>query len=146
MYLPKIIKGNCYTDNRGTLYYNNLFNAIAIKRMYIIQNSSIKVFRGWQGHQIEQRWFSAIEGSFSIKLIEIDDWDSPAKSLIYQEIILEAKTLDVLHIPKGYVTSIQSIENESKLLVMADYFINEIEDEYRYDLNYFDNKILNEYN
>jgi dTDP-4-dehydrorhamnose 3,5-epimerase-like enzyme len=146
MYLPKIIKGNCYTDNRGTLYYNNFFNANAIKRMYIIQNSSIKVFRGWQGHQIEQRWFSAIEGSFSIKLIEIDDWDSPTKSLVYQEIILEAKTLDVLHIPKGYVTSIQSIENESKLLVMADYFINEIEDEYRYDLNYFDNKILNEYN
>ena len=109
--------------------------------MYIIQNSSIKVFRGWQGHQIEQRWFSAIEGSFSIKLIEIDDWDSPTKSLFYQEIILEAKTLDVLHIPKGYVTRIQSIENESKLLVMADYFINEIEDEYRYDLNYFDNKI-----
>ena len=136
---PKIIKGNSYTDHRGILNYNNLFNASAIKRMYIIENSSIKILRGWQGHKIEQRWFSAVQGSFRIKLIEIDDWNSPSKSLVYQEIKLEAKTLDVLHIPQGYVTSIQSIENNSKLLVMADYSIGEIEDEHRYDLNYFCN-------
>ena len=136
---PKIIKGNSYTDHRGILNYNNLFNASAIKRMYIIENSSIKILRGWQGHKIEQRWFSAVQGSFRIKLIEINDWNTPLKSLVYQEIQLEAKTLDVLHIPQGYVTSIQSIENNSKLLVMADYAIGEIEDEYRYDLNYFCN-------
>ena len=136
---PKIIKGNSYTDHRGILNYNNLFNASAIKRMYIIENSSIKILRGWQGHKIEQRWFSAVQGSFRIKLIEIDDWNSPSKSLVYQEIKLEAKTLDVLHIPQGYVTSIQSIENNSKLLVMADYSNNEVKDEYRYDLNYFYN-------
>jgi dTDP-4-dehydrorhamnose 3,5-epimerase-like enzyme len=136
---PKIIKGNSYTDHRGILYYNNLFNASAIKRMYIIENSSTKTFRGWQGHKVEQRWFSAVQGSFRIKLIEIDDWNSPSKSLVFQEVKLEAKKLDVLHIPQGYVTCIQSIENNSKLLVMADYSIDEIEDEYRYDLNYFHN-------
>ena len=136
---PKIIKGNSYTDHRGILNYNNLFNASAIKRIYIIKNSSTKIFRGWQGHKVEQRWFSAVQGSFRIKLIEIDDWNSPSKSLVYQEIKLEAKKLDVLHIPQGYVTSIQSIENNSKLLVMADYSSGEIEDEYRYDLNYFYN-------
>tara|TARA_B110000093_G_C12904299_1_gene381813 strand:- start:885 stop:1304 length:420 start_codon:yes stop_codon:yes gene_type:complete len=139
MFSPKIIKGNSYTDHRGILRYNNLFNASAIKRMYIIENSSIKTFRGWQGHKVEQRWFSAVQGSFRIKLIEIDNWNSPSKSLIYQEIKLEAKKLDVLHIPQGYVTCIQAIENNSKLLVMADYSIDEIEDEYRYDLNYFHN-------
>lgn len=136
---PKIIKGNLYTDHRGILYYNNLFNASDIKRIYIIENSSTKTFRGWQGHKVEQRWFSAMQGSFRIKLIEIDNWNSPSKSLVYQEVKLEAKKLDVLHIPQGYVTCIQSIENNSKLLVMADYSIDEIEDEYRYDLNYFYN-------
>ena len=136
---PKIIKGKSYTDQRGILNYNNLFNASAIKRIYIIENSSTKIFRGWQGHKIEQRWFSAVQGSFKIKLIEIDDWNIPSKSLVYQEIKLEAKTLDVLHIPQGYVTTIQSIENNSKLLVMAAYAIGEIEDEHRYDLNYFCN-------
>tara|TARA_B110000879_G_scaffold70701_1_gene98728 strand:- start:522 stop:941 length:420 start_codon:yes stop_codon:yes gene_type:complete len=134
-----LIKGSSFTDLRGTLYYNNTFDSSAVKRIYIIENSSTKIFRGWQGHKIEQRWFSAVQGSFRIKLIEIDDWNSPSKSLVYQEIKLEAKTLDVLHIPQGYVTSIQSIENNSKLLVMADYSISEIEDEYRYDLNYFHN-------
>ena len=134
---PKIIKGNSYTDQRGTLSYNNIFNASAIKRIYIIENSSTKIFRGWQGHKIEQRWFCSVQGSFRIKLIEIDDWNSPSKSLVYKEIKLEAKKLDVLHIPQGYVSCIQAIENNSKLLVMADYSIDEIKDEYRYDLNYF---------
>ena len=134
-----LIKGSSFTDLRGTLYYNNTFDSSAVKRIYIIENSSTKIFRGWQGHKIEQRWFSAVQGSFRIKLIKIDDWNTPSKSLVYQEIKLEAKTLDILHIPQGYVTSIQSIKNNSKLLVMADYAIGEIEDEQRYDLNYFCN-------
>ena len=136
---PKIIKGNSYTDQRGILNYNNLFNASGIKRIYIIENSSTKIFRGWQGHKIEQRWFCSVQGSFRIKLIEIDDWNSPSKSLVHEEIKLEAKKLDVLHIPQGYVSCIQAIENNSKSLVMADYSIEEIKVEYRYDLNYFYN-------
>ncbi len=139
MQLPKIIKGDSFTDIRGTVNFNNSFDASQIKRMYIIQNSSVNFIRGWQGHKVEQRWFSALQGSFRIKLIKIDDWNTPSKSLVYQEINLEAKTLDILHIPQGYVTSIQSIKNNSKLLVMADYAIGEIEDEQRYDLNYFSN-------
>ena len=137
MCLPKIIKGNSFTDQRGILNYNNFFDASAIKRIYTIENSSNKVFRGWQGHQIEQRWFSAVQGSFRIRVIEIDNWNSPSKDLVFKEIKLEEKKLDVLHIPQGYVTSINSIENNSKLLVMANYLIGEIEDEYSYDLNYF---------
>ena len=139
MQLPRIIKGDFFIDNRGTINFNNSFDASQIKRIYIIQNSSVNFIRGWQGHKVEQRWFSALQGSFRIKLIKIDDWNTPSKSLVYQEIKLEAKTLDILHIPQGYVTSIQSIKNNSKLLVMADYAIGEIEDEQRYDLNYFSN-------
>jgi len=45
---PKIIKGKSYTDQRGILNYNNLFNASAIKRIYILENSSTKIFRGWK--------------------------------------------------------------------------------------------------
>ena len=81
MYLPKIIKGNSYTDSRGTLIYNNLFDASEIKRMYIIQNSSTEVFRGWQGHKIEQRWFSSVQGEFEIDLIEVDNWETPSRGL-----------------------------------------------------------------
>ena len=143
MYSPRVIKGKSHTDSRGILNYNNVFDASSIKRIYVIENISNKILRGWKGHKIEQRWFIAIQGSFRIKFMEIDNWISPSKNLIYKEINLTSKTLDVLHIPPGYATCIQSIEKNSKLLVMADYAIDEVEDEYRFDLNYFSNKIKN---
>lgn len=138
--VPTLLKGNIHLDKRGSLIYNNSFNASVIKRIYFIENINSKVIRGWQGHKIEQRWFNAIRGSFRIKLIKIDDWESPSVNLIADEFLLESKTLDVLHVPKGYISSIQGIEEDAKLLVMADYMAGEIADEYRFDLNYFDNK------
>lgn len=134
---PKLLKGNCHEDSRGTLFYNNDFEASAIKRIYVIENQSLEVVRAWQGHQIEQRWFSAIKGSFKIQLIAIDNWDRPSKKLERLEFVLDSKKLDVLHIPAGYVSSIQSREEDSKLLVMADYLLGELEDEYRYASDYF---------
>ena len=71
---PEIIGGNHHSDTRGTLTFNNDFNAIAIKRIYTVENASTDFIRAWQGHQIEQRWFSAMVGSFIIKLIKIDSW------------------------------------------------------------------------
>ena len=138
MLMPGIIKGGIYSDERGELYYNNDFNAMSVKRIYFIENSGIKTQRGWQGHRIEQRWFSAIKGSFKILLIKIDNWEQPNKYAVSQEFILGSNTLDVLNIPKGYVSSIQALEESSKLLVMADYLLGEIIDEYKYPQNYFE--------
>jgi len=137
--IPKIITGNSHTDTRGTLFYNNDFDASAIKRMYVIDNATTEIVRAWQGHKIEQRWFSAINGSFKIGLIKIDNWENPAKNLEKLIYIINSDTLEVLHVPKGYVSSIQAMEVGSKLLVMADYLLGEINDEYRYDANYFKN-------
>ena len=139
MQLPKIIKGNSFTDIRGTINFNNSFDASQIKRMYIIQNSSVNFIRGWQGHKVEQRWFSAVQGEFEIHLIKVDNWEIPSKYLQSINYNLSSDKMNVLHIPQGYVSCIQAIENNSKLLVMADYSIDEIKDEYRYDLNYFYN-------
>jgi dTDP-4-dehydrorhamnose 3,5-epimerase-like enzyme len=135
--LPKVIKGNSYSDERGTLQFNNDFNALGIKRMYTIQNRDTEFVRGWQGHKIEQRWFSVIQGSFQIKLIAIDDWDCPLPSLQQHQFILNSQSMDVLLVPAGYVSSIQALEPSSKLLLMSDYALGEIEDEYRFDINYF---------
>lgn len=140
MQLPKIYKGNFFTDERGTIDFNNFFDASEIKRIYIIKNSSVDYKRGWQGHKIEQRWFCALHGSFSIRLIKIDDWQSPSKNLECLEFSLTNKILDVLHVPKGYISCIKAIEKDSKLLVMADYSLGEIVDEYRFKLNYFNNE------
>ena len=136
--IPKIISGSSHTDARGTLCYNNDFDASAIKRIYVIENINTDFIRAWQGHQIEQRWFSAIKGSFKIELIAIDDWDRPDKKSERFEFVLNSKKLDVLHIPAGYVSSIQSLVEGSKLLVMADYLLGALEDEYRYESGYFE--------
>mgnify|MGYP003599543433 FL=1 len=134
---PQIIKGNHHKDDRGTLTFNNDFNALGIKRVYTIENESLDFLRAWQGHQIEQRWFSAVAGSFKIKLIEIDDWKNPTKDLPILEFILNSENLDILHVPRGFATSIQYLEDHSKLLLFADYQLGEIQDEYRFASNYF---------
>lgn len=134
---PTIIKGGKFQDERGIVSFNNNFNAFGVKRIYTIENKSIDFIRGWQGHQIEQRWFSAIAGSFKIRLMKIDNWENPSKNLPFFEFILKSSALDILHIPGGYISSIQALEVDSKLLLFADYQLGEIQDEYRLDLNYF---------
>lgn len=137
--IPEIITGSIHSDQRGTLSYNNDFDASLIKRVYIIENTNTDFIRAWQGHKIEQRWFSAINGSFKIQLIKIDNWEKPSKDIKPFTYIISAGKLDVLHIPEGYVSSIQSLEPGSKLLVMANYLLGETKDEYRYETDYFEN-------
>ncbi len=133
----QLILGNRYSDARGQLFYNNDFDASQVKRIYIIENNSTDFVRGWQGHQIEQRWFSAIDGKFKIELIQIDNWKQPSKDLKVYSFVINSDKLDVIHVPQGYVSSIQSLEEDSKLLVMTDYLLGEINDEFRYEIDYF---------
>ncbi len=134
---PQLIRGDGHSDSRGTVLYNNTFDLSFVKRIYTIQNTSTASIRAWQGHKIEQRWFSVVKGSFKIQLIEIDNWNDPSQDLKPETFIVTAETLDVLHIPPGYVSSIQSLEPSSKLLAMADYLLGENDDEYRFESNYF---------
>ena len=39
--IPKIISGKSQTDTRGTLFFNNDFDASALKRIYVIENGRI---------------------------------------------------------------------------------------------------------
>lgn len=138
MVISKLITGGKHTDQRGTVYYNNDFDVSQVKRMYIIENADSTVVRAWQGHRIEQRWFSAIRGTISIKLIKIDNWEAPSKNLPVETFTLNSDQFIILHIPKGYISSIQALEKNSRLLVMADTFIGETNDEYRLPADYFE--------
>ena len=135
--IPTIIKGDFYKDNRGILRFNNNFDTSIIKRIYIIENKNSNLIRAWQGHQIEKRWYTVVDGIFKIQLIKIDNWNCPSKKNYIQNFIIDSNSLDVLYIPGGYVSSIQSITDRGKLLVMADYNLNEIKDDYRFSLDYF---------
>ena len=136
--VPKLIQGKSHEDERWTLFYNNDFDASVIKRIYVIENQNTDLVRAWRGHEIEQRWFSAMMGSFKIELIAIDNWDRPARNLERLEFVLDSQKLDILHIPAGYVSSIHSLSEGSKLLVMADYLMGALKDDYRYEVNYFE--------
>jgi dTDP-4-dehydrorhamnose 3,5-epimerase-like enzyme len=133
----KLIRGGSHSDNRGEIGFNNDFDASDIKRIYTIENKSTSFIRAWQGHAIERRWFSAIKGSFEIKLIKIENWENPDKNTEVSSIILNDKNLDTLCVPNGYISSIQALKEESKLLAMSDYLLGEIKDEYKFDVNYF---------
>ncbi|WP_312286128.1 WxcM-like domain-containing protein [Chryseobacterium gleum] len=139
MNVPEVLIGGKYSDERGSLFFNNSFDASEIKRIYYIENTDPQFIRGWTGHKVEQRWFSALSGSFTIRLIKIDDWSMPSKGLEILEYQLDADKLDVLHVPAGYASAIQSGEKESKLLVMANYSLGEIVDDYRFPIDYFEN-------
>lgn len=136
---PRFIQGKKFEDERGKLSFNNDFDASLVKRIFTIENIDTAFVRAWQGHATEQRWYTALNGKFEIKLVKIDDWNAPSKTLEKRTFILESESLDVLHIPAGYVSSIRSLQQDSKLLVMADYFLGENQDEFRYPLDYFEN-------
>lgn len=132
-----MIKGNKHIDERGIITYNNDFDASQIKRIYTIENHSIDFVRGWQGHQVEQRWFAAMKGTFEIAVIQVDNFDNPSLHLPIETFNLTDEMLTYLHVPAGCITAIQAKEEESKLLVLADYALGEVQDEYRYPLAYF---------
>jgi hypothetical protein len=134
---PDLISGVCYIDNRGSVIYNNYFDFSICKRCYIIENSTENSTRAWQGHKVEQRWFIAIVGILKITLIKIDNWDFPTKSLSKLEFLLNSDTMNILHVPSGFISSIESLETGSKLFVMSDYGFKEIEDDYRFPFDYF---------
>ncbi len=134
---PILISGGNHKDERGILNFNNDFDMSLVKRMYLIENVDTLFKRRWQGHKIEQRWFSAVVGKFKIDLIKIDDWENPSKKLEKITFEISSKNADVLHIPVGYVSSIQAIIKSSKLLVMADYKLGAVSDDYKYSTDYF---------
>ena len=134
---PTLISGGNHKDERGILNFNNDFDMSLVKRMYLIENVDTLFKRRWQGHKIEQRWFSATIGKFKIEIIKIHDWENPSKKLEKITFEISSENADVLHIPAGYVSSIQAMVKSSKLLVMADYKLGTISDDYKYPTDYF---------
>lgn len=131
---PAILSGKSFTDARGTLTFNNDFDTSAVKRIYTLQNESLDFRRGWQGHKIEQRWLAAISGKFSIKVRQIAAFETKDLELPDYDFLLTDDALDYLHIPAGYVTCIKAEEENSKLLLLSDYGLSEVQDEWRFDL------------
>lgn len=136
------IQGGIAKDQRGQIRFANDFDMSLVKRFYIIKNSDTDLVRGWRAHRIEQRWFYVLSGSFSIDIVEVDNWESTSIDLPVRREILKAEKHTVFHLSAGYATAFQALEADSELLVFSDYPIeNAVNDDYTYSLDYFVNKI-----
>lgn len=134
--LPKIISGGMHKDERGQLEFFNEFDMLPIKRVYFTTHFDTEVIRAWQGHTIESRWFRCVQGSFMVKLVEIDDWKNPSNNLKVYKYELSADKQEILYIPNGFANGFKALVVNAKLMIMSNYRFNEIEnDQIRFDQN-----------
>ncbi len=129
----EFLQGGSYEDQRGTVSFNNMLDLSSVKRMYVIENADTEVCRAWQGHKTESRWFVATGGVFEIRIVAIDDFNNPSDHLEIRSFILNSRSMDSLHIGKGYASSIQALEPKSKLAVFSDHYLDEVKDDYKFD-------------
>jgi dTDP-4-dehydrorhamnose 3,5-epimerase-like enzyme len=135
---PEIIKGGQHSDARGTLSFVNGFDMTEVKRGYMIEHPDPTVIRAWRGHKIEQRWFQVCKGSFEIRLVMIENWNTPDRGSEQLVFVLKESESSVLHIPKGYASSLQALEPHSKIMVFADYSIEHAtNDDHLFPADYF---------
>lgn len=135
------IQGGIAEDHRGHIRFVNDFDMTQVKRFYIIKNKDTNLVRGWRAHRIEQRWFYVLSGSFSVDLIEIDDWENASPDVPMERQVLTAADKQVLHVPAGYGTAFQALKPDSELLVFADHGIEHAKnDDYTWPEDYFINR------
>lgn len=136
----KLISGGVHHDERGSLHFNNDVLINQAKRFYQITPKNIGIIRAWQGHKVEQKWFYAAQGSFEISTIEIDSFTQPSNDLTVKSYKVDSDKADVLVVPGGYATGIQSLSENAILLVFSDVSLKQSkEDDYRWEENYFIN-------
>ncbi|SKB88926.1 dTDP-4-dehydrorhamnose 3,5-epimerase [Sphingobacterium nematocida] len=136
-----VTKGGMASDHRGSIRFVNEFDMTQVKRFYIIENKDAELIRGWRAHRIEQRWFYVLSGSFILDLVKIEDWENVSAQLPIERRVLCVEDKQVVHVPAGYATAFQAIEEGAELLVFADYGIEHAaNDDYTWPAGYFINR------
>ncbi len=139
---PTIISGGDYQDERGLIQFVNDFDLTEIKRFYFTTHFETETIRAWQGHKIESRWFYCLSGGFKVNLIAIDNWENPSIDCPLFEYTLTAKNPQVLFIPPGYVNGFKAIKENSQLMILSNYKLNEIkDDQVRFNIDNWKNKV-----
>lgn len=131
-----LIKGNVFSDERGSVCFVNDFKFNDIDRFYIIENSETHPVRAWQGHKLDCKNFYCIAGSFQISYVKVDSWVNPSSSLQVNVVTLTATESTVLKIPAGYANAIKSLEKGSRLISFSTLPLEQVkEDDVRFDKN-----------
>jgi len=135
---PDIIKGGLHKDSRGQIGFVNDFSLKDVKRFYTIRNSSTDVFRAWQGHKSEKKWFFVCSGAFYIYAVFVDDWVNPSKTIEPIRFELSFETPAVLSIPGGYANGFRALKENAQLIIFSNSSVEESNrDTYRFDQDYW---------
>lgn len=142
---PTIIKGDFFSDQRGTMRFVNDFRFGDVKRFYFIKHPDVTVVRAWQGHQFEKKYFYPICGRFVVAWVKIDDFQNPSKNLIPEYHIISAENSEIISVPKGYANGIKALESNSEIMIFSDMNLEEsVNENIRYPADWWLNwdKIL----
>jgi dTDP-4-dehydrorhamnose 3,5-epimerase len=100
----------------------------AVKRMYLIEPTP-NLIRAWQGHQIENKWFSIVSGRFEVQVVRMTDLT------VKKSFILSEDQDEVIKIGPGFYNGFKALELKSILMVYSDKCLNEsLNDDYRLSL------------
>lgn len=136
----QLIKGNLFSDNRGSLSFLNEFSLKPIVRFYEITPKDTTIIRAWQAHKKESKWFYCTQGSFIVNLIKLDSFESPSNNLSTFTYKLNASNPQVLFIPGGYANGFKAQSENSKLMVFSDFDLEASKlDDYRFDAHKWTN-------
>jgi dTDP-4-dehydrorhamnose 3,5-epimerase-like enzyme len=135
--VPKLLNGQDFMDERGSVYHYGATALDSIKRLYFISPSQSAGFRGWHGHKFESKTFRCIRGSFEVSSVRILDWDAPSGGETYK-FHLSADSGELLIVPEGFANGILCMEVGSVLMVMSNKTLSEsLEDDFRFDPSAF---------
>ena len=138
---PELIYSSDFLDERGSLRFFPEFDMQEVLRFYEIKPATTDIFRAWQGHKVEKKWFYCLSGSFVIYLIKLDNFEAPSTHLVPERFILSADLPYLMELPAGYVTGIKSTVEGSRLLVFSNFSLNQSKmDDFRYPVDQWDIK------
>ena len=111
--------GETFTDHRGILKYVNEINPGYFCRFYTITHPDINVIRAWQGHKIEEKAFYAISGSFTIAVVQPENFDVLSDNEKPVFFNLSEINQQFLRVPEGCYTGIKALSLIATLLVLS---------------------------
>ncbi len=145
---PKLIQGNLFNDERGTLSFANEFNFSEkkIQRFYIVKNYQNNYIRAWHGHKKESKFVYCLSGSAKVCCVKINNFKNPNKDEKIHTFNLNENKPCILFIPKGYANGFMNTEINTKMMFLSDKSLEQSKgDDYRYEYNFWNPWNINFY-
>lgn len=132
---PTTISGEIFEDHRGQVRFVNEFDMGEVVRFYEIRPVDTKIARGWQGHQLEKKWFYCNAGSLIVNVVPLDDFENPSVNSQVSKFVIGNQKPEILCVPGGYATAFKANEENTKIQVFSNFTLAESKkDDFRFPL------------